>query len=235
MNPLRFAITPRLALAAALLPLAAPAQTIFIDFGTNSTGTSGWNNVSSTSVMASAASLTDFDSKTASGITYQITDDFGSLSTQTGSSFGDFPTTSTNDFFFGQNTNPGAAITFAGFDTNTFYTFTFVSYRNATGSDDRSTEFTLNGLTTAGVATNSLNNLTTVSITAIRPDENGVIVLDIGKAAANTNSNGYFYLNAMKIEVAQVPEPGSAAALAGLFAVAAVALKRRRGARAITR
>lgn len=218
-------------LATTLAALTAQAQTIFIDFGTNSTSTAGWNNVTSTGLSPSPVSLLDFDTKASSGVTYEITDAFHSLSTQTGAVSGEFPTTATNDFFFGQDSNPLAQITFSGLDPSKFYIFSYVSYRNTSGSDNRSTQFTLQGLGSSSVSTNSLNNLTSVSSIAIKPNSEGVFILDIAKGAANTNTSGFFYLNAMKIEVTQVPEPASAPVLAASAAlVAAVGLRRRRRA-----
>lgn len=225
--------TLRLTLVAALLPLAAHAQTIFIDFGGGgqTTTVAGWNNVTNVSAMASAASLFDINSQVASGITYQITDGFYATNGQGASTaVGEFPLSATRDSFYGDNTNaPTASITFAGFDPSKQYTFTFFASRAAT-SEDRSALYSLTGEATSSAALNpSSNETNTVSITAITPNENGLLILDISKhPTLNVSSSGFFYLNAMKIEVAQVPEPSSAAALAGAAALTLIGLRRRR-------
>ena len=117
-------------LAAALAPAFAQAQTIFIDFGSNTTSATGWNNFSSTAVSGSPVALLYSGTEAVENFTYAITNDFQGTSTQTGATFGEFVTTSTNDYFYGQTSNPLGQITFGGFDPGTYYTFTFVSYRS---------------------------------------------------------------------------------------------------------
>ncbi len=220
-------LCPLLALAA-FAPLAASAQVIFMDFGQNST--SGWNNVTTNATNASPVSLTDFDTQLASGLSYQITADFTSRSENSSSpTFADYPQSAVLDFFHGNSTTASpktSTIEFTGFDPSKSYTFTFVSSRYRTDSQDLSTLFTVTGEGTSSVTVNANNNANTVSITAVKPDALGAFTLDIGKGATNTFN--YYYLNALKIEAVAIPEPSAAAALLGLGALGMCVLRRKR-------
>ncbi len=237
-SPIVRALRPLLAFAA-LSPLAASAQVIFMDFGTsgNTTTESGksWNNVTSVSAMGSSASLLDYDTNLASGLSYQITDAFQATgSSAPNAATEDFSATAVRDYFYGSDGNApdrNAQITFTGFDPSKQYTFTFLASSNsaAGSSNNRSTLFSLTGSATNQVTQDAAgNNLTTVSILSVSPSVSGTFVLDVSKALANTNSNGYYHLNALKIEAVAVPEPSAAAALLGLGALGMCVLRRKR-------
>ncbi len=221
------ALRPLLALAA-LAPLAASAQVIFIDFGQITT--SGWNNVTSPDASVSAVTLIDFNTQEETSLTYQITADFSARSENSSSPAVDgYPESSVLDFFHGNSTSSTpktSTIEFAGFDPEKSYTFTFLSSRYRTDSADLTTLFTVTGDSTNSVTTNANNNATTVSLAAIKSDENGVFVLDIAKG--ETNTFNYYYLNAIKIEASTIPEPSAAAMLVGGAALGLCVLRRRR-------
>lgn len=236
----------RLLLAAALLPLATHAQTIFIDFGTPGQTTpieSGWNNVTNVGVSANPISLIDSVTQQASGLSYAITDAFQATgSSAPASASGEFPATAVRDYFYGSDQNApdqSGQITFYGFDPSQKYTFTFLASSSSAAGDlnNRATLFTLTGATTETATQNAAgNNLELISIIEISPSVSGTFTLDVSKhPELNTNSSGYFHLNALKIEVAQIPEPSSTAALAAGAAILAVALKRRRRALVVSR
>ena len=227
------ALRPLLALAA-FAPLAASAQVIFIDFGGGGTSTTtevgkSWNNVTGVGTMTSSVALLDYNTNAASGLSYQITDAF--LATAGNGDVvdvGEFPTNATRDSFYGDNSNPLGQITFTGFDPGLQYTFTFLSSRDGV-SDNRSTLFTVTGAGTSSVVIDSaLATPVPDSIFSITPSVSGSFVLDVSKDAANTNSSGFYYLSAMKIEVSTIPEPSAAAMLFGGAALGLCVLKRRR-------
>lgn len=231
-NTLR-ALRPFLALAA-FAPLAASAQVIFMDFGgagSSETSVSGkfWNNVTGVGTMPSSASLLDYDTGLASGLTYQLTDAFLATNGQGDQiAVGDFPINATRDSFYGDNSNPLGQFTFTGFDPGKQYTFTFLSSRDSV-ADNRSTLFSVTGASTSSVAINSaLATPETGSILSISPSMSGTFVLNVTKDAANTNTSGFYYLNALKIEAVVIPEPSSAAALLGLGALSLCVLRRKR-------
>lgn len=233
-NTLR-ALRPLIALAA-FSPLAASAQVIFIDFGgggasveTTEVGKS-WNNVTGVGTMTSSAALLDYNTNLASGLSYQITNDFQQTNgTGDQLTVGEFPVNATRDSFIGSSSNPLGQITFTGFDPGKQYTFTFLSSRDNV-SDNRSTLFTVTGSGTSSVTIDAaLSTPVTGSILSITPSVSGSFVLDVTKGASNSNSSEFFYLNAIKIEaVSTIPEPSAAAALLGLGALGMCLLRRKR-------
>ncbi|MFH1497790.1 MAG: PEP-CTERM sorting domain-containing protein [Verrucomicrobiota bacterium] len=233
-SPLR-ALRPFLALAA-LAPVAASAQVIFIDFGgggsseTSEPGKS-WNNVTGVGTSDSAIALLDYNTNLASGLSYEITDAFLASNGQGDQlTVGEFPVNATRDSFYGDNSNPLGQIEFTGFDPGKQYTFTFLSSRDSV-SGNRSTLFTVTGAGTSSVAINSaLATPETGTIFSITPSVSGSFVLDVTKDAANDNSSGFYYLNALKIEAVSstIPEPSAAAALLGLGALGLCVLRRKR-------
>lgn len=228
------ALRPLLALAT-FAPLAASAQVIFIDFGgggpsveTTEVGKS-WNNVTGVNTMTVSASLLDYDTNVASGLSYQITDAFQQTNgTGDQLTVGEFPVNSTRDSFIGSDSNPLGQITFTGFDPGKQYTFTFLSSRDGV-SNDRTTLFTLTGANVNSVAINAaLATPETDSIFSITPSVSGSFVLDVTKGSSNDDGSGFFYLNALKIEVSTIPEPSAAAMLLGGSALGLCVLRRRR-------
>lgn len=213
----------------ALAPITSFSQVVFMDFGAG-TLTSGWNNVTATGTMASSVSLTDFDTQTASGLSYQITASFTAWSSNSSSpSFTDYPSSAVLDFFHGNSTTASpktSTIKFTGLDPAKSYTFSFVSTRKATDSLDRSTQFTTIGSDSNSVTVNAYNNATTVSIASIKSDALGVITLNIGKGATNTAN--YYYLNALQIEAVAIPEPSTFAALLGFGCLGLCLVRRKR-------
>lgn len=133
--------------------------------------------------------------------------------------------------------NPEIAIT--GLDPSSAYTFTIFASRTGVG-DIRSTLYQAFGATgSSGYAVLDAANNTSnvVTISSILPDATGKILFDvnkhtagdiagIGTVPANTNGAGYFYLTALRIDSAAVPEPASL----GLLGLGTLALLRRRRA-----
>lgn len=72
----------------------------------------------------------------------------------------------------------------------------------------------------------SNNSSSTASVAGIFPTAAGTLTIDISPGPANTNTTGFYYLGALKIDSMRVPEP------AGLGAIlVALMMVRRRAAR----
>lgn len=233
-NTLR-ALRPLVALAA-FAPLAASAQVIFMDFGggggseTTESGKS-WTNVTGVGTMASSAAMLDYNTNAASGLSYQITNDFQATNGQGApGAVGEFLANASVDSFYISDSNASAVIVFTGFDPGKQYSFTFLSARNP-ASDNRSTQFSLVGAGSNSTSLNAAGNTSiTTSLFSVTPDAGGTFTLTVTKdAALNDNSSGFAYLNALKIEaVSTIPEPSAAAALLGLGALGLCVLRRKR-------
>ncbi len=226
-----------LALAIAA-PLTALAQTaVYIDFSapTGSLATTwtggNWNNVTQDiGVMASPVSLIDFNTGLASGISYQITRGFGGNNgtgdlTNPRAEGDPFPFSAWRDSFFQQGVGQFSTIVFSGLQPGQEYTFTFASARGSV-SDNRTTEFLVEGLGSGSVSVNSSNNTQSVSLTSVFSDANGFATLTVRAGAGNDNASRFYYINAMSITA--IPEPSAFAALAGLGALGVAATRRRR-------
>ncbi|MEO9503472.1 T9SS type A sorting domain-containing protein [Nonlabens ulvanivorans] len=115
------------------------------------------------------------------------------------------------DSFFGATSsfNGGTQVT-GGFklrqlDPNKFYSFSFFASRmNVT--DNRETSYTVNGNTTQVVNLNASNNTTQkIEVYNMQPDSNGEIEITATAGANNTNSYGFYYLNALEIQIDNTP------------------------------
>ncbi len=183
----------------------------YIDFG-SSLSPSPWNNVNSISSTTPIA-LTDSEGG-ASSVTIAVTKAFGGINTEgPGSTTTSLkmPSSASSDSFWG---NTGAAfggvvtgetqLTVASLDKTKQYVFTFFSGRNA--SDNRETKFTVTGTASDVQYLNAAGNTTKTAVTsALAPDSNGKITITLTSGPNNTNTNGFFYINAMSIAPALQP------------------------------
>lgn len=146
-----------------------------------------------------------------------------------------FASQATTDSMIGNNANFGtpftqATLIFSGLDQNTRYTFDFFASRcNVTAIDIRETQYSVAGLSTTDVFLDAVNNASNIAtVSSMAPTAAGTITVTIDAGPNNNNPNQFFYLNALRLTTAAVPEP-SAALLAGLGA--ATAFRRRRAVR----
>lgn len=236
-------IIASLALAAG----TACASTVLIDFGDATTITTGqpetWNNATVPNTPTSAlgftgtliADLVDITGAS-TGITMDVIDAFNTFNANgtTGSSI--LPSSASRDSFFGNDgtfsnytDNGQGIIQFSGLNTNLLYSFKFFASRTGV-SDNRETRYTLNGLNSGFGDLNATNNVNnTVSVTSIRPDAGGNILLTVEAGPNNNNgSTKFFYLGTAEITTATIPEPSSYALLAGFLSLATIGLRRQR-------
>lgn len=129
-----------------------------------------------------------------------------------------------NDVSFNGFVRPLVTWVFGGFDPNDDLMFTFYASRMGV-SDNREARYEVVGATTASTTLNASNNISNTATVMVKADSLGNVVLNMSKGPNNNNSTGFFYLNAMTIEV--IPEPSSTS----LFLVAVLgmcSLRRRR-------
>lgn len=217
-----------LVLAAAVslggLSQSAGANTLLFDFGRTDLQTSpGWNNV----VPATTTLFATFDSNnnlTATG--FEITDTFFQTGepSQLGSEApsGDaaaYPVSATDDYFFGHTTafagadpNPLGQFKLFNLDPTKTYNFTFFASRQIITDIRDSSYAVAGGNSGSGVLDASNNNSEVLRISGIVPDGNNEIFVDVTPGPNNNNTNGFFYIGLMQVDI--VPEPASLSLLA---------------------
>lgn len=230
-------------LAGALSLAAAPSAfsvTLLFDLGSGGTPTAApTNNI--TDAQAPIANATDTAgnstsiSVTTSGFNGSNTT--GTLA-PTGSAGAIFSTTYTQDSLYGNTgvfnnvSRPVATMVFSGLDGSgaTVYTFDFFASRTGV-SDIRETEYNLAGAgSPSSVFLDASNNTSNVVTSAgIIPTAGGTITLTVDAGPNNNNGTGtdptrFYYLGALRVTTAPVPEPS----IFGLLVLSGAALMRRR-------
>ena len=125
-----------------------------------------------------------------------------------GTSDGPYPSGANKDSLFGQDTSLGgyidngqAVFHFSNLDADTIYDFTFYASRLGL-SDNRETRYQLKGANSSSVDLDPAGNTDQVAkVSGIHPDASGEIELCISKGPNNNNSEGFYYLGAMQIDV----------------------------------
>ncbi len=234
--------------------MAVPVGTeILLDFNNFDTapGTSygQWNTVASPGSGYSLA-LVDL-SGTGTGITLNITDDFGgTTNTATNDGWTDVAVPwvdarALDDYFYVRDTgggtdhNPTAQVVFAGLESDKTYTFDLIGNRN--GAAPREADYYVNGLDSGNgnsqgydAKTDGYDNHVVMTWTAVAPVYNAgsdtwQITLDVQKDLLAADGE-FGYISAGRITVAEpVPEPATLGLLAlGGLAIAGGAVRRRR-------
>ena len=108
-----------------------------------------------------------------------------------------------NDVAFNGFVRPTATWVFGGFNPNDDLTFTFFASRMVVDPpiDNREGKYEVVGATTESTTLNATNNESNTASVTVKADEFGNVVLNMTKGPNNTNSFGYFYLNAMTVTV----------------------------------
>lgn len=216
---------------------AAAQTTIYVDFGSGSVAGSGWNTIGSSGSAYTVSNLVN-SANVATTVGLDVNGSFSSTGAGVASGIAAFTSTAsgqTHTFVAGSvgdylaGTTAGV-FTFTGLDTTKTYTIEFFASR-ASGGAGRNTQFVVSNAGLSADSTVTLNAGDNVSNTAFvagfAPSAGGQLTITVSAIAP---TNGFHYLNALALTAvpAAVPEPSAFAALAGLGALGAVALRRRR-------
>lgn len=232
-------------LAFAAVTVAAQAQTYLIDFGAASTVTTTglspddpvntWNNVTDAIGGALNGSLLNLKTTTnvTSDIDLIIISPFNSPNTNGVTNSTLYPIDATRDSLYGNTEAQGRGANYfpvfklSMLDPLLTYNLTFYASRTDTAPTpaNRETRYTAAGLTTDSVVLNATNNIDgTVTLFGMSPSALGEIQVSLAVTANNNSAQHFTYLNVLQIVT--IPEPASAALLAG--GAALLGLRRRR-------
>lgn len=170
---------------------------VYIDFGTL-VSEAPWNNLQNFSTGA-ILGLAD-ENGTNTGINIEITDAFNDQNTSgvTSNTLG-FPSTVSNDAFWGDSGNPTAVLKISNLNRNQKYNFSYYASR-ADVSDNRETAYTAKGSSETTVYLNASSNKSQLAnANNILPDTDGVITITVKAGPNNNNASRYYYLNALII------------------------------------
>lgn len=223
-----------------LAPWSLWSATIYIDFGTTLTNTTGWNNITAPAAKSNIALVDSTGAATSITLSYTA---FGDTNPSSGTTSptdaaASYPATATQDNFFayavasGSFLNPQASVslTIKGLNANELYSFSYFASRTGV-SDNRETQYALsNGTDTSTVSLNASNNTgSVVSSSWLSPDANGNLTLTLSPGANNNNSNKFYFISVLEINSkSAIPEPGTWITLSGMMALGLVIWIRRK-------
>ena len=181
-------------------------DTVLIDFGPAS-GKSElpWNNINFTDSSGVIVPLFDSQVK-ATPFGFRVIDDFAGFNTggvQTPDPSLGIPSTASSDSYYGNTVvlsgalEPTGGIQLSGLDP--LLSYSIVIYGSRVASDNRETSYTLVGASTVSGVLNPSNNTSEVLGLDIVPRADGTVDLNVAPGDNNTNSNKFYYLNAIKI------------------------------------
>ena len=103
--------------------------------------------------------------------------------------------------FYEQPHVPTNTIHFHHLNKSLSYDFTFFASRGST--DNLETEFLIQGgaETSSAIMDAASNTGNTVTLSDVKPDENGIITLTVQAGPGNNNQHKFYYLNALRISV----------------------------------
>lgn len=192
-----------LILALTYLVSYSQIDTVLIDFGTT-VSPFPWNNVTNPKTDNIGGVKNIFGSTTNIGI--EVFDEFNSVNnngTQTANTSLGIPSTASEDSFYGNTVSFNGEIQTTGgiqlnnLDISEQYTITIFSSRLAT--DNRETKYVVTGATQQNLFLNPSNNTNSVVTASLYPAFDGSIKIVVSPGANNNNSNGFFYLGAIKM------------------------------------
>ncbi|MDA9312975.1 GDSL-type esterase/lipase family protein [Vicingaceae bacterium] len=197
------------------IKVVAQNNTILIDYG-NSTSTAPWNNMTNPQ-NGSIGNLKDrFNRNTGTAI--YVTDSFRGINnsgTQSPNSNLSIPVSASRDSFFGSDSifngsaEPTASFEISNLDTSKIYTITIFGSRIA--NDNRETKYLCAGRTLDSALLNVSNNTDSVVVFNLVPSDSGKIEIRMSSGPNNTNSNGFYYIGALKMEFSDTLPPPSLA------------------------
>ncbi len=188
-----------------MVPFAAFSQndTILVDLG-EVPSASPWNNVGSPTTGSVDGLLNQYGATTPYNLA--ITDVFNNINldgTQSPDPALGMPASATGDSFFGNvatfggQEQPTAAVTFS--NLNTDYLYTFEIFCSRTASDNRETQFDLQGATTDVGYVNAASNTSELAVVSAMPAGDGTITITASPGPNNTNGSGFYYMGAIRM------------------------------------
>ena len=211
---------------AIMLPLAASAGTILLDFKPAGTDAdTNWNTVRSSGNPV--INLID-DAGAATGYTLNVTTGFTGANAVGYTEAIDWVTSNAaGDLVYTSNTTT-ASFTIGGLDQDTVYDFTVFAFRG-TAVDIRTGLYTATGANVvSGVLDGSSVLADFLVLENISPSIAGTITFTMTVDESNNGSPTKFaYINALKIDYGTIPEPGTYAIFLSLASVCYAATRRR--------
>ncbi len=203
---------------------AAQATTLFFDFGDTGQQTGGNYNDITPAQLPIFNALDSLGNPSGIGLT---TSGFNPGSNQNGTTTPGAPADlfsaqATRDNLFGHSLSPfnqpaalpQGTLQLSGLNPSSTYAFTFYGGRLGV-NDNRETSYAITGSNSGTGLLDSANNSSNVVIVSgIGPTALGGITILVAPGPNNTNTSGFFYLGAMRIESTDVPEPTTCVLLA---------------------
>ena len=180
------------------------ADTILVDFGSTTVSPSPWNNITDQNAGSIEDLLNSGGFQTGYGIA--IVDSFNSTNTDgtvnPNPELG-FPASATGDSFYGNTsefnsrTEPTAGVELRKLEIGEAYTVELFASRTAT--DNRETQYIVEGATTDTVYLNVASNTDSVATTTLMPAADGTIRITLSPGPNNTNGSGFYYLGVLRL------------------------------------
>jgi hypothetical protein len=132
-----------------------------------------------------------------------------------------FSPQATRDNLFGHEDSPFnqpaplplGILQLTGLNPSLTYNFTFHAGRLGV-TDNRETAYEIIGTNSdTGLLDSSNNTSNIVTVTGIVPTALGGVTINVSPGTNNTNTSGFFYLGAMRIESIDIPEPATSVLL----------------------
>jgi len=204
-------------------------QITLIDFGQDFPTAGNWNNVLDSNTINSITNLID-NTGASTGETLTLTDPFDNLQNDSGTTNPDanlpFPSSATQDNFFGENVDfngynePTGGFTLSGLEVGKYYSFKIFASRMSAG-DNRETLYTITGDGATQTATlNAADNTANVAaISNVQPNASGEITIQVEKGSNNTNSYGFYYIGAIEMTKTDVALSSDSFSFNGLVSI----------------
>ncbi len=188
------------------------ARSVYIDANGNN-GPSNWNNLSFSTVNASALLVDSLTNGTGirATVTVRLNGGNNNASAAPVGDAAEFAPASTNNAY-GHTTTWSdtppilfGEMVFSNLNPTVAYTFTFYASRMSV-SDIRDARYIVTGANSGtNVLNASNNNSATVAVADIYPDAAGVVTLRIEPGPDNNDGNGFYYITAMKFVYTEPP------------------------------
>lgn len=184
------------------------SKNYLIDFNFSSSAhlsNGNWTNMSNV-LNAQASNIVD-DLGGSSTYSIRISDAFyigNELGTQAPIGTIPFPISATRDSFVGYTADTGQ-FTISGLDPNKNYTFTLFASRVGLPTPQPTTDvrtglYNAQGINSVSVTLDAYNNTSNVAVLPnVKPTDTGNIILNVLKSTTNTNTDGLFYINSLKM------------------------------------